>query len=414
MTDMNKNTIKLNTIEEAIEDIKAGKLLIIVDDEHRENEGDFVAAAELMTPEMVNFMATHGRGLICTPLTEQRCKELDLELMVGKNTSLHATPFTISVDLIGEGCTTGISATDRAKTIRSLVRKETKPEDLGRPGHIFPLKALDKGVIQRAGHTEAIVDLARLSGLEPAGVLVEIMNEDGSMARLPELMVIAEKFDLKIISIEDLISYRLKHESLIIKGDEVNLPTEFGEFKLIPFLDKTSGQEHIALVKGEWNEDEPVLTRVHSSCMTGDIFGSLRCDCGPQLHKAMQLIHDHGTGVIVYMNQEGRGIGLFNKIKAYKLQEQGMDTIEANKALGFNEDEREYGVGAQILKQLGVKKMRLLTNNPVKRIGLEGFGIEIVENLNIEVPTNEHNDFYMRTKRDKMGHFLNLVSYKKQ
>lgn len=406
--------IQLNTIEEAIEDIKAGKLLIVVDDEHRENEGDFVAAAELMTPEMVNFMATHGRGLICTPLTEKRCMELDLELMVGKNTSLHATPFTVSVDLIGHGCTTGISAHDRAKTIKSLVDPKTTPEDLGRPGHIFPLKAKDKGVIQRAGHTEAIVDLARMAGLQPAGVLVEIMNEDGSMARLPELMKIAEKFDLKIISIEDLISYRLRKESLIIKGVEVRLPTEYGDFNLIPFIEKTSGREHIALVKGCWDEDETILTRVHSSCMTGDIFGSMRCDCGPQLQHAMQMIDKEGKGVVVYMNQEGRGIGLFNKMKAYKLQEEGMDTIEANIALGFNEDEREYGVGAQILKELGVTKMRLLTNNPVKRIGLEGFGIEIVENVKIEVPTNEHNETYMRTKRDKMGHFLDLVSYNKK
>ncbi len=414
MSNAKELEIKLNTIEEAIADIKAGKLLIVVDDEHRENEGDFVAAAELITPELVNFMAMHGRGLICTPLTEQRCNELDLELMVGKNTSLHATPFTVSVDLIGQGCTTGISAHDRAKTIISLVDRNTTPEDLGRPGHIFPLKAKDKGVIQRAGHTEAIVDLARMAGLQPAGVLVEIMNEDGSMARLPELFEIAQKFDLKIISIEDLISYRLENESLIIKGDRVKLPTEFGDFDLIPFLDKASNQEHIALVKGEWSEDESVLARVHSSCMTGDIFGSLRCDCGPQLQKAMEIIQHEDKGVIVYMNQEGRGIGLFNKIKAYKLQEEGMDTIEANKALGFNEDEREYGVGAQILKELGVKKMRLLTNNPVKRIGLEGFGIEIIENVKIEVPSNEHNDFYMRTKRDKMGHFLDLVSYKKQ
>jgi len=401
--------IKLNTIEEAIEDIRAGKLLIVVDDEQRENEGDFVGAAELITPEIVNFMATHGRGLICTPLTEQRCAELDLELMVGKNTSLHATPFTVSVDLIGQGCTTGISAQDRAKTILSLVNKDTKPEDLGRPGHIFPLKAKDRGVIQRAGHTEAIVDLARLAGLKPVGVLVEIMNEDGSMARLPQLMEIAQRFDLKIISIEDLIAYRLKNESLIEKGERVKLPTEFGSFDLIPFLDKTSGQEHLALVKGTWNEDEPVLTRVHSSCMTGDIFGSMRCDCGPQLHKAMQMVDKEGKGVIVYMNQEGRGIGLFNKIKAYKLQEQGMDTIEANLALGFDADERDYGVGAQILKELGVRKMRLLTNNPVKRIGLEGFGIEIIENVNLEVPLNKYNHFYMETKRDKMGHFLHLI-----
>lgn len=404
---------KLNSIEEAIADIKAGKLIIVVDDEHRENEGDFVAAAELITQESVNFMATHGRGLICTPLTEERCKELDLELMVGKNTSLHATPFTVSVDLIGDGCTTGISAHDRAKTILSLTNENTKPEDLGRPGHIFPLKAKDRGVIQRSGHTEAAVDLARLAGLNPAGVLVEIMNEDGSMARLPELMAIAKRFDLKVISIEDLISYRLKHESLILRGETVRLPTDFGDFNLIPFVDKETKQEHVALVKGCWDEDEPVLTRVHSSCVTGDIFGSQRCDCGPQLHLAMKMIDEEGKGAIVYMNQEGRGIGLFNKIKAYKLQEEGMDTIEANIALGFDEDEREYGVGAQILKEIGVRKMRLMTNNPVKRIGLEGFGIEIVENINLEVPTNEHNETYMQTKRDKMGHFLHLGPYKK-
>lgn len=408
MTDIKELEIRLNTIEEAIEDIRNGKLLIVVDDEHRENEGDFVAAAELMTPEMVNFMATHGRGLICAPLTEERCAELDLELMVGKNTSLHATPFTVSVDLNGHGCTTGISVHDRAKTILALVDDKTTPEDLGRPGHIFPLKAKKDGVIQRSGHTEAVVDLARMAGLKPAGVLVEIMNEDGSMARLPELMKIAERFNLNIISIEDLITYRLKNESLIVRGDKVKLPTEYGNFDLVPFIDKTSNQEHVALVKGIWEPDEPVLTRVHSSCVTGDIFGSLRCDCGPQLHKAMQMIDKEGKGVIVYMNQEGRGIGLFNKIKAYKLQEQGLDTVEANIALGFNEDERDYGVGAQILKELGVKKMRLLTNNPIKRIGLEGFGIEIIENINLEVPVNEHNKFYMSTKRDKMGHFLHL------
>jgi len=327
---------------------------------------------------------------------------------------LHATPFTVSVDLNGNGCTTGISAHDRAKTILALVNDKTKPEDLGRPGHIFPLKAKKDGVIQRSGHTEAVVDLARMAGLTPAGVLVEIMNEDGSMARLPELVRIAKKFDLKIISIEDLINYRLKNESLIVRGDRVKLPTEYGDFDLIPFIDKTSNQEHVALIKGTWKPDEPILTRVHSSCVTGDIFGSLRCDCGPQLHKAMQMIEEEGTGVIVYMNQEGRGIGLFNKIKAYKLQEQGMDTVEANIALGFNEDERDYGVGAQILKELGVKKMRLLTNNPIKRIGLEGFGIEIIENINLEIPVNEHNQFYMSTKRDKMGHFLHLLPNEKK
>ncbi len=400
--------ISLNTIDEAIDDIRKGKLIIVVDDERRENEGDFVAAAELITPEAINFMATHGRGLICAPLTEERCQELDLHLMVGRNTSSHSTPFTVSVDLIGQGCTTGISAHDRAKTILALVDNNTRPDDLGRPGHIFPLKAKTKGVIQRAGHTEAVVDLARLAGLKPAGVLVEIMNPDGSMARLPELMEIAKKFDLKIISIEDLISYRLKHESLIEKGDTVNLPTEYGTFKLIPFVDKTSNLEHIALIKGGWQPHEPVLTRVHSSCMTGDIFGSMRCDCGPQLHKAMELIEKEGRGVIVYMNQEGRGIGLFNKIKTYKLQEQGLDTVEANLALGFQEDEREYGVGAQILKELGVRKMRLMTNNPVKRVGLEGFGLEVVENIHLEIPVNKFNHKYLQTKRDKMGHFLNL------
>lgn len=400
--------IRLNTIEEAIEDIRKGKLLIVVDDEHRENEGDFVCAAELMTPEMVNFMATHGRGLICAPLTEKRCEELDLELMVGKNTSLHSTPFTVSVDLNGQGCTTGISAHDRAKTILALVNENTKAEDLGRPGHIFPLKAKNRGVIERAGHTEAIVDLTRMAGLKPAGVLVEIMNEDGSMARLPQLMVIAQKFDLNIVSIKDLIAYRLQNESLIEMGEKVKLPTEFGNFDLIPFIDKTTNEEHMAIIKGSWEPGEPILARVHSSCMTGDIFGSLRCDCGPQLHKAMQMVEKEGKGVIVYMNQEGRGIGLFNKIKAYKLQEQGMDTIEANIALGFDADERNYGVGAQILKELGVTKMRLLTNNPIKRIGLEGFGIEIIDNVNLEVPINQHNHFYMQTKRDKMGHFLHF------
>lgn len=413
MTNHKEKEIQLNSIEEAIEDIRQGKLLIVVDDEHRENEGDFVAAAEKVTPEMVNFMATHGRGLICAPITEERCTELDLELMVGKNTSLHATPFTVSVDLIGQGCTTGISTHDRAKTIQALVSSETKPEDLGRPGHIFPLKAKSRGVIQRAGHTEAVVDLARMAGLQPAGVLVEIMNEDGSMARLPELMEIARKFDLKIISIQDLISYRLQNESLIVKGDMVKLPTEFGNFNLVPFIDKSTKEEHVALIKGTWEPDEPVLTRVHSSCVTGDIFGSLRCDCGPQLHKAMQMVEKEGKGVIVYMSQEGRGIGLFNKIKAYKLQEEGMDTVEANLALGFEDDERNYGVGAQILKELGVRKMRLLTNNPIKRIGLEGFGIEIVDNVNLEVPVNQHNHFYMATKRDKMGHFLHMLPIEK-
>ncbi|MFC2119005.1 bifunctional 3,4-dihydroxy-2-butanone-4-phosphate synthase/GTP cyclohydrolase II [Bacteroidota bacterium] len=397
---------KLNTIEEAVEDIKAGKVIIVVDDEHRENEGDFICAAELTTPKIVNFMATHGRGLICTPLAESRCEELDLELMVGKNTSLHETPFTVSVDLIGSGCTTGISASDRAKTIKALVDPSSKPSDLGRPGHIFPLKAKEKGVLRRAGHTEAALDLTRLAGLKPGGVLVEIMNEDGSMARLPELMLIAKKFDLKIISIEDLIAHRLRDESLIIRGQEVELPTDYGSFQLIPYVQKTTRQEHVALIKGSWEENEPVLVRVHSSCVTGDIFGSLRCDCGPQLHKAMEKIDKVGKGVVIYMDQEGRGIGLFNKIAAYKLQENGRDTVEANIDLGFKDDERDYGVGAQILRDLGVRKIKLLSNNPKKRAGLIGYGLEIVENVNLEVEPNEHNHFYLETKQKKMGHTL--------
>lgn len=398
--------IKLNTIEEAIESIKRGELIIVVDDEDRENEGDFVAAAELITPEKVNFMATHGRGLICTSLTEERCNELDLRLMVGSNTSLHATPFTVSVDLIGQGCTTGISASDRSKTIKALCNKDTKPEDLARPGHIFPLMARDRGVLRRTGHTEAAVDLARIAGLEPIGVLVEIMNEDGTMARLPQLIEIAKKFNLKIISIEALIAYRLKAESLVVKGDEVNLPTAHGDFKFIPFQQINNGLEHMALIKGNWREDEPVLVRVHSSCATGDIFGSLRCECGEQLKKAMELIEKEGKGVIVYMNQEGRGIGLMAKIAAYKLQEKGYDTVAANEELGFQPDERDYGVGAQILRQLGVKQMRLMTNNPIKRVGLEGYGLHVVENVPIEVAPNPHNEFYMKTKQEKMGHNL--------
>ncbi|TLX72253.1 bifunctional 3,4-dihydroxy-2-butanone-4-phosphate synthase/GTP cyclohydrolase II [Labilibacter sediminis] len=408
---MSGQSYQLNTIEEAIEAIKKGELIIVIDDEDRENEGDFIAAGELMTPEKVNFMATHGRGLICTPITEKRCEELDLELMVGKNTALHATPFTVSVDLNGHGCTTGISASDRAKTILALCDQKTQPEDLGRPGHIFPLKAKNKGVLRRAGHTEAAVDLARLAGLSPVGVLVEIMNEDGTMARLPELIKIAEKFDLKLITIKDLIAYRLKQESLVIKGVQVNMPTDYGNFQFIPFKQKSNGLEHMALIKGEWAEDEPVLVRVHSSCATGDIFHSKRCECGEQLHKAMQTIEKEGKGAIVYMNQEGRGIGLMNKIKAYKLQEEGMDTVDANVELGFNADERDYGVGAQILRELGVSKMRLMTNNPVKRIGLEGYGLEIVENVNLEVEPNKHNEFYMKTKKEKMGHNLDFFKY---
>ena len=401
----------LNTIPEAIEDIKNGKLVIVVDDEDRENEGDFISAAELTTPEMVNFMATHGRGLICAPLSEKRCNELDLQLMVGRNTSSHETPFTVSVDLIGYGCTTGISASDRAKTINALANQATRPEELGRPGHIFPLKAKEKGVLRRAGHTEAVVDLVRLAGLQPAGVLVEILNEDGTMARLPQLIKIAEKFSLKIITIKDLISYRLQKESLIRRGEEVNLPTRYGEFKIIPFRQLSNGQEHVALIKGDINTDEPILVRVHSSCMTGDIFGSLRCECGDQLHQAMKLIEKEGRGVIVYMQQEGRGIGLMNKIAAYKLQDEGLDTVEANLHLGFGADERDYGVGAQILRELGVCKMKLMTNNPVKRAGIEGYGLKVSEIVNIEIEPNEYNEKYMRTKRDRMGHFLQKFKY---
>jgi 3,4-dihydroxy 2-butanone 4-phosphate synthase/GTP cyclohydrolase II len=405
----NQSGFKLNTIEEALEDIKEGKIIIVVDDEDRENEGDFVVAGEKITAEKVNFMAKYGRGLICAPLPEDRCEELDLELMVGKNTALHATPFTVSVDLNGYGCTTGISASDRAKTIKALVDPETQPEELGRPGHIFPLKARQRGVLRRTGHTEAVVDLTRLAGLKPGGALVEIMNDDGTMARLPELMKIADKFELKIISIEDLISYRLKHESLIEPGVRVKLPTDYGNFELIPFKQKSNGVEHVALVKGKLTKDDPVLVRVHSSCVTGDIFGSKRCDCGHQLQKAMEMIDREGKGVLIYMNQEGRGIGLFNKIKAYKLQEQGYDTVEANIDLGFKEDERDYGVGANILRELGLGKIRLLTNNPIKRKGLEGYGLEIVENVPLEVEPNEHNKFYLETKKHKMGHTLELV-----
>ncbi len=403
--------IKLNTIEEAVADIREGKPVIVVDDEDRENEGDFIVAAELITPEMVNFMAMHGRGLICVALPEERCEQLELELMTSRNTALHRTAFTVSVDLIGNGVTTGISASDRAKTIRALVDPKTKPEDLARPGHVFPLKAKQKGVLRRAGHTEAAVDLTHLAGLLEGGALVEIMNEDGTMARLPQLMEIARRFDIKIITIKDLIAYRLARESIVIKGVEVNLPTRYGDFRLIPFLQKSNGLEHIALIKGHWEPDEPVLVRVHSSCMTGDIFGSYRCDCGDQLHEAMKRIEKEGKGVLLYMNQEGRGIGLFNKIKAYKLQEEGRDTVEANLDLGFNADERDYGVGANILHLLGLKNIRLMTNNPIKRAGLEGYGLKIVENVPIEVPPNPHNKFYLETKRDKMGHFLNLVRY---
>jgi 3,4-dihydroxy 2-butanone 4-phosphate synthase/GTP cyclohydrolase II len=405
--------IKLNTIEEAINDIRNGKFVIVVDDEDRENEGDFICAAEKVTPEMVNFMITYGRGVVCAPLTEERCKELELEMQVENNTSMHSTPFTVSVDKL-EGCTTGVSAADRAATLRALADPSSTPETFGRPGHIFPLRAKSKGVLRRAGHTEAAVDLARLAGLYPAGALVEIMNEDGTMARLPQLMEIAERFDLKIITIKDLIAYRLKFESLIEKGEMVNLPTAYGNFKLIPFRQISNDKEHVALIKGEWEKDEPILVRVHSSCVTGDIFGSLRCECGEQLHKAMEMIEKEGKGVIVYMNQEGRGIGLMNKIKAYKLQEQGMDTVEANLHLGFDADERDYGVGAQILKDLGVTKIRLMTNNPVKRIGLEAYGLSIVENVPIEIKPNPYNAFYMQTKKERMGHTLRYVNGDKQ
>ncbi|CDS99394.1 MULTISPECIES: bifunctional 3,4-dihydroxy-2-butanone-4-phosphate synthase/GTP cyclohydrolase II [Sphingobacterium] len=397
---------KLNTIEEAIEDIKAGKVIIVVDDEDRENEGDFVTAARNATPEIINFMATHGRGLVCAPLTRERCEELQLELMVGKNTAVYETNFTVSVDLQGYGCTTGISASDRSKTIKALIDPNIDPVELGRPGHIFPLIAKDGGVLRRTGHTEATVDLARLAGFEPAGVLVEILKEDGEMARLPELMEVAKRFDLKIISIEDLIEYRLKHDSLIVEEVKVDMPTAFGDFKLKAYTQKDTGEHHLALYKGEWNEDEPILVRVHSSCLTGDIFGSCRCDCGPQLHKAMEMIQQEGKGVIVYMNQEGRGIGLVNKLQAYKLQETGVDTVDANIQLGFKADLRDYGVGAQILRSLGVTKMRLMSNNPSKRAGLVGYGLEIVENVAIEIKSNPFNEVYLKTKRDRMGHTI--------
>ncbi len=400
---------RLDKIEEAIDDIRKGKVIIVVDDEDRENEGDFVAAAGLTTPEIVNFMATYGKGLICAALPEKRCEELELELMVGRNTSLHETAFTVSVDLVGRGCTTGISASDRAKTINALIDPATRPEDLARPGHVFPLKAKNKGVLRRSGHTEAAVDLSVLAGLEPGGVLVEIMNPDGTMARLPELLKIADEFDLKIISIEKLIAYRLKHESIVERGVEVKLPTRYGDFHLIPFRQKSDGAEHAAIIKGKWRKDDPVLVRVHSSCVTGDIFGSLRCDCGNQLQESLEMIEKEGRGVVVYLNQEGRGIGLFNKIAAYKLQEEGQDTIQANMSLGFNDDERDFGVGANILHDLGIGKIRLIANNPFKRKGLEGYGLEIVETIHLKTRANKHNYDYLVTKRDKMGHLLDLV-----
>ncbi len=398
--------IKLNTIEEAIADIKNGKIIIVVDDEDRENEGDFVTAARNVTPEVINFMVTHGRGLVCAPLTEARCEELDLGLMVGHNTAVYETNFTVSIDLKGQGTTTGISASDRSKTIQALIDPAITPEDFGRPGHIFPLIAKNGGVLRRAGHTEAAVDLARLAGFEPAGVLVEILKDDGEMARLPDLMEVAAKFDLKIISIEDLIEYRLEKDSLIQREVSVKMPTEWGIFTLTAYTQKLTGEQHIALHKGEWGPDEPILVRVHSSCVTGDIFGSCRCDCGPQLHKAMQMIEQEGKGVIVYMNQEGRGIGLVNKLHAYNLQEQGVDTVDANLQLGFKADHRDYGIGAQILRDLKVGQMRLMSNNPTKRAGLIGYGLKIVETVPIEIQPNEYNVSYLRTKRDKMGHTI--------
>jgi len=401
-----------NRVEDAINDISLGKIVIVVDDEDRENEGDFICSAELITPEIVNFMATHGRGLICTPLPEERCEELELNLMVGNNTSLHETQFTISVDLLSKKTSTGISARDRALTIKALVDPSTQPGDLGRPGHIFPLKAKSRGVLRRAGHTEAAVDLSRLAGLKPGGALVEIMNEDGSMARLPDLVKISEKFSIKIISIKDLIAYRLKTDSIIEKGEQVKLPTAFGTFDFIPFRQLSNGLEHAALVKGEWTADDEVLVRIHSSCFTGDIFGSLRCDCGPQLHKAMEMVEKEGKGAVIYLSQEGRGIGLLNKMRAYKLQEQGRDTVEANLELGFAEDERDYGVGASILRELGLGKIKLISNNPVKRAGLEGYGITIVENIPLESEPNKFNEFYLETKANKMGHRLTCYKIK--
>ncbi len=401
--------IKLNTIEEAIEDFREGKFVIVVDDEDRENEGDFIIAAEKITPEKVNFMLTHGRGVLCAPITEERCKELELEMQVAHNTSLLETPFTVTVDKLGGGCTTGVSMFDRAQTILALADPDTKPTDLGRPGHVNPLRARSRGVLRRAGHTEATVDMARLAGLYPAGALIEIINEDGTMARLPQLMEVSRRFGIKIICIKDLIAYRLRTESIVEKGVEVDMPTQYGHFRLIPFRQKSNGLEHIALIKGDLTLDEPVLVRVHSSCATGDIFGSLRCECGEQLHKAMRMIEEEGKGAIVYLNQEGRGIGLMDKMKAYKLQEDGLDTVDANLHLGHKVDERDYGVGAQILRHIGVTKMRLMSNNPVKRVGLEAYGITVVENVPIEVTPNPYNEFYMKTKKERMGHILHNI-----
>ncbi|MCD8167123.1 MAG: bifunctional 3,4-dihydroxy-2-butanone-4-phosphate synthase/GTP cyclohydrolase II [Bacteroides sp.] len=398
---------RLNTIEEAIADFREGKFLIVVDDEDRENEGDFIIAAEKITPEKVNFMVTQGRGVLCAPITEERCEELELEMQASANTSIYETPFTVTVDLL-PGCTTGVSMQDRAATIRALADPTFKPADFGRPGHINPLRAKSRGVLRRSGHTEATIDMARLAGLYPAGALIEIINEDGTMARLPQLTEVSRKYGIKIINIKDLIAYRLKNESIVEKGVEVDMPTEYGHFRLIPFRQKSNGMEHVALIKGEWKEDEAIPVRVHSSCMTGDIFGSCRCDCGDQLHKALEYIEKNGKGVLVYMNQEGRGIGLMNKMAAYKLQEEGLDTVDANLHLGFDADERDYGVGAQILCQLGVRKMKLMTNNPIKRVGLEGYGLEITENLPIEITPNPYNERYLLTKKERMGHTLHL------
>lgn len=397
----------LHTIEEALEDFREGKFVIVVDDEDRENEGDFIIAAEKITPEAVNFMLKNGRGVLCAPITESRCAELELDKQVSNNTSILGTPFTVTIDKI-EGCSTGVSTADRAATIKALADPTSTANTFGRPGHINPLYAKEKGVLRRAGHTEAAVDLARLSGLYPAAALIEIMNEDGTMARMPDLLKVSEKFGIKIITIRDLIEYRLKKESIVEKGETANLPTKYGDFKIIPFRQLSNGLEHVALVKGEWEENEPILVRVHSSCVTGDIFGSLRCECGDQLHKAMEMVEKEGKGVIIYLIQEGRGIGLMNKIKAYSLQEQGLDTVDANIQLGFSPDERDYGVGASILREIGVRKMRLISNNPVKRIGLEGYGLEIVENVGIEVGINKYNEHYMQTKKERMGHNLKL------
>ena len=412
MKEQDENQYRLDTIEDALREFQKGNFVIVVDDEDRENEGVFIIAAEKVTPEKINFMIRNGRGELCAPISEDRCAELELQMQVANNTSLHETPFTITVDLIGSGCTTGVSMYDRAMTIRALANPETKPSDLARPGHIHPLRARNRGVLRRAGHTEAAVDLARLAGLYPAAALIEIINEDGTMARLPQLMEIAKQFDLKIISIKDLIAYRLKQESIVEKGVEVDLPTKYGRFRLIPFRQKSNGLEHVALIKGTWEKDEPILVRMHSSCATGDIFGSMRCECGEQLHKAMETIDKEGKGVVVYLSQEGRGIGLMNKIAAYKLQEEGLDTVDANLRLGFAADERDYGVGATILHELGVSKIRLMTNNPKKRVGLEGYGLKIVENVPIEIPVNQFNEYYMQTKKEKMGHVLHLCGKK--